>query len=264
MNCDEALSLLYDYVDKEVSEIDARQIREHLDNCGHCLERYQLEESVNDLLKAKLAECCKPSPKIEELKSKILTQLDQIDRDGTSGSNPKGFKLFSFGLVAAAALVVLVGAAFFGSGLTQHYFEYYPIEKAHFAVESSVPTDAENAWPSLVTEVNGALHYQVKPLVDNFTLTAGFVDTVESVPASHFVYRNNGSSVSVFIFPASEFHIPDDLAKTRVTRNQLDLFDHYCRGCRLVYHRAGDAVVVTATTDKNVELLDFIPGHATL
>ena len=63
MNCDEALSLLYDYVDKEVSEIDAREIREHLDTCGHCLERYQLEESVNELLKAKLAECCKTSPK---------------------------------------------------------------------------------------------------------------------------------------------------------------------------------------------------------
>jgi anti-sigma factor (TIGR02949 family) len=264
MNCDEALSLLYDYVDKEVSEIDAREIKEHLDNCGHCLERYKLEESVNDLLKAKLAECCKSTPKVEELKTRILQQLDEIDNGGSAGSESKGFKLFSFGLVSAAALIVLVGAAFFGSDFTQHYFEYYSLEKAHFAVESANPPGSGDALPVMMSSLVGSLHYELKPQVDNFTLAAGFVDTVESVPANHFVYRDNGSSVSVFIFPASQFQIPEDLAESKVQRNHLDLFDHYCRGCRLVYHKTGDAVVVTATTDKNVELLDFIPGHASL
>ena len=31
MNCQEALSLLYDYIDKEASDINAQQIKEHLD-----------------------------------------------------------------------------------------------------------------------------------------------------------------------------------------------------------------------------------------
>lgn len=264
MNCDEALSLLYDYVDKEVSEIDAQQIREHLDHCGHCLERYKLEESVNELLKEKVANCCKSTPRVEELKIRILDKLDEIDRDGASGSSSRGIRLFSFGLVSAAALIVLVGAAFFGSQFTHHFFDYYPLENAHFAVESAIPAGSDNSWPMLASQLSSTLHYDIKTQVAGYSLSAGFVDTVEDIPATHFIYRNNGSSVSVFVFPASQFQIPEDLADARVMKDNLELFDHHCRGCRLVYHRTGDAVVVTATSDRDVELLDFIPGHASL
>ena len=264
MNCDEALNLLYDYVDKEVSEIDAKQIRQHLDKCGHCLERYNLEENVNELLKEKVVNCCQSTPKVEELKAKILDKLDEIDRDGAKGSDSKGIRLFSFGLVSAAALIVLVGAAFFGSNFTHHFFDYYPLENAHFAVQSEIPVGSDNAWPMLVSQLSSTLHYDMKPQVAGYSLAAGFVDSVEDVPASHFIYRKNGSSVSVFVFPADKFKIPEDLADARVVKDNLELFDHHCRGCRLVYHRTGDAVVVTATADREVELLDFIPGHASL
>jgi len=51
MNCQEALSLLYDVIDKEASEIDAREVEKHLKNCQDCAGVYRLEQSVNELIK---------------------------------------------------------------------------------------------------------------------------------------------------------------------------------------------------------------------
>jgi hypothetical protein len=52
--------------------------------------------------------------------------------------------------------------------------------------------------------------------------------------------------------------------KDAVVHDNHNFYDHFCRGCRLVYHKVGDVVVVTATTEKDIELLDFIPGHSAI
>jgi len=44
MNCQEALSLLYDVIDKEASQIDIKEVQKHLDCCQDCLKRFQVEE----------------------------------------------------------------------------------------------------------------------------------------------------------------------------------------------------------------------------
>ena len=78
MNCQEALSLLYDIIDNEASEIDSQQVREHLENCTDCDGVFRLEESVNELLRARLKNP-KPNPRLKALKAKVLSQFDAID-----------------------------------------------------------------------------------------------------------------------------------------------------------------------------------------
>ncbi|MCK4573195.1 MAG: hypothetical protein KAU36_02435, partial [candidate division Zixibacteria bacterium] len=66
--------------------------------------------------------------------------------------------------------------------------------------------------------------------------------------------------VSVFVAPSDLFSIPSDLRNSPVQRGDLIFFDHNCRGCRLVFHQVGSAIIITATRSPQVELLEFVPG----
>ena len=80
MNCQEALSLLYDIIDSEASEIDINQVEKHLGNCHDCSGIYELEHSVNKLIQEKIANR-EPTPCLAKLKETILHQLNKIDTE---------------------------------------------------------------------------------------------------------------------------------------------------------------------------------------
>ena len=80
MNCQDALDLLYDIIDREASEIDAQRVKEHLENCRDCFEVYRLEQSVQDLINERVQNSV-DSPRVDDLKAKIMTRLDEIDRE---------------------------------------------------------------------------------------------------------------------------------------------------------------------------------------
>ncbi|RKX23560.1 MAG: hypothetical protein DRP45_10300 [Candidatus Zixiibacteriota bacterium] len=80
MNCQEALSLLYDIIDKEASEIDVAQVQEHLNRCRDCAGIYKIEESISRLIQEKLKHK-EPTPCFDVLKSNVLQQLDDIDAE---------------------------------------------------------------------------------------------------------------------------------------------------------------------------------------
>lgn len=263
MNCQEALNLLYDFIDKEASEIDARQVEEHLHNCRHCFEKYKIEGTVDQLIKEKLTHA-EATPCTEALKSKILGRLDEIDagQKKIGRSLPLGKTALTF--AAAAVLVLAIGAALVVASFYRHHDLFIPLEEAHWngakAMATFANTDLTSATEARLT---GMMHYRVQPQVGSFALVGGHMESVDGVEMAHFIYRNEDHQVSVFVAPAGQFTIPETLSKTAVSRNELTLFDHNCRGCRLVYHRAGDAIVVTATADRDVDLLDFIPGSST-
>lgn len=80
MNCQEALSLLYDIIDREASEIDAREVEEHLAQCRDCSGLYKIERSIAKLLQERLVQH-EPTAHFAELKTSVLRQLDQIDSE---------------------------------------------------------------------------------------------------------------------------------------------------------------------------------------
>jgi mycothiol system anti-sigma-R factor len=54
-DCKEALSILYDYLDGELTEDRRRAIKAHLEGCAPCLQAFDWEAE----LKAVVARCCK-------------------------------------------------------------------------------------------------------------------------------------------------------------------------------------------------------------
>ncbi len=262
MNCQEALDLLYEIIDKEASEIDTQQVQEHLSHCRDCFEKYKIEGAVHDFIMAKLTSNT-PPPRLEALRSRIASRLDSIDqeREGTRGKPP--FWNTTFTLAVAAFVVVTIGAAYLVAGLFTHNDLYMPLEKAHFNV-----TNGNNGSPAefdeAISQINNELHYDLSQQVGSFVLAGGHMEEVKGTRLAHFVYRQGDKAVSVFVAPADKLTIPDNLRETMVHKNGFDLFDHNCRGCHLVYHREGDVMVVTATTDHQMDLLDFLPGHTTI
>ena len=262
MNCQEALDLLYDIIDKEASDIDTQQVQEHLSHCRDCFEKYKVEGAVHDFIKAKLNSDTS-GPRLEVLKSRIISRLDTIDqeREGNRGRPP--FWNMTFTLAIAAFVVVTVGAAYLVAGLFTHNDLYMPFEKAHFAAAEGNGLSSERLDGTLKI-VNHDLHYTLENEVGTFALASGHMEEIRGKHLAHFVYRQGDKLISVFLAPATQLEIPENLRKTLVQRNGFDLFDHHCRGCRLVYRRDGDVIVVTATTDRQTDLLDFLPGHSTI
>lgn len=80
MNCQEALNILYDIIDREASQIDVHQVEEHLAKCKDCSGVYEVEHSIARLIKERLANP-EPTPNFAKLKATVLKQLDEIDTE---------------------------------------------------------------------------------------------------------------------------------------------------------------------------------------
>ena len=74
-NCkdiDKYLFILRQVLDDESSPEDATYLSDHLSNCSCCLEAYQLEQNVRELLKAKLEQREVPTGLANTIRAKIL------------------------------------------------------------------------------------------------------------------------------------------------------------------------------------------------
>ncbi len=263
MNCQEALSLLYDIIDKESSEINAKEVKDHLDKCKHCFEVYRMEQSIQDFIDEKLADDQSPV-KLDHLKSKILHNLDEVDSCSTNESSNSFFKIPSVVIAAAATIVILLGAAYFTNSFSTHNAQFIPLEQSHLAAVKNA-TSSENS--DLLSLINSAFQnygYEIDNTISNFELVSGHYEEILDAKMVHFIYRDNGHMVSVFLASEDEFGIPPELLNKGVVHNDIKLFDHNCKGCRLVYQKQGSTIIVTASTDKNVNLLEFTPGRSSI
>ena len=57
VNCEQALGLLFEFLDSELPEGDGDRIREHLAYCEPCLAEYDVEEHVRALVRRSCSEC---------------------------------------------------------------------------------------------------------------------------------------------------------------------------------------------------------------
>jgi mycothiol system anti-sigma-R factor len=56
ITCTTCLQALHPYIDRELSDEDIVQVREHLDECRGCLHLYQFEASLRRLVRVKCQE----------------------------------------------------------------------------------------------------------------------------------------------------------------------------------------------------------------
>jgi len=70
VDCAEALSRLFEFLDEEVAEADGDRIRQHLADCEPCLAEYDVEDHLKKLIRRS---CSESAP--TELHLRIRQQL---------------------------------------------------------------------------------------------------------------------------------------------------------------------------------------------
>jgi len=71
INCRDCVKVLNTYIDRELSDEDILQVREHLVECGGCLHVYRFEESVRRLVRVRCQEQSAP----DGLRARITVSL---------------------------------------------------------------------------------------------------------------------------------------------------------------------------------------------
>ena len=78
-DCSEVLERVFFFIDNELDQADCAQIQHHLDECGPCLARYDLERTVKALVQRS---CHEHAP--ETLRDKVLLRIRQVQVEITT------------------------------------------------------------------------------------------------------------------------------------------------------------------------------------
>ncbi|HEX9864091.1 MAG TPA: zf-HC2 domain-containing protein [Acidimicrobiia bacterium] len=71
--CDDALTNLYRYLDRETDVISAEQIRAHLDDCSGCLRSFDFESRLKVVIRERLSEDV-PAEFIQRLRQAVARE----------------------------------------------------------------------------------------------------------------------------------------------------------------------------------------------
>ena len=72
-DCAEVLERVFFFIDNELEQADCAQIQHHLDECGPCLEMFDLERTVKALV---ARSCTEHAP--EALRDKVLLRIRRV------------------------------------------------------------------------------------------------------------------------------------------------------------------------------------------
>lgn len=79
MDCSEALGRMFVFIDKELDQATCAEIQRHLDECGPCLAKYELERTVKSLVARSCSEVA-PEGLLKRVKmsiSEVTVRFDQ-------------------------------------------------------------------------------------------------------------------------------------------------------------------------------------------
>jgi mycothiol system anti-sigma-R factor len=72
-DCSEVLERVFFFIDNELPTADFAEIQHHLDECGPCLAKYDLERTVKHLVQRS---CAERAP--AELRDKVLLRIREV------------------------------------------------------------------------------------------------------------------------------------------------------------------------------------------
>ena len=72
-DCAKALERMFYFIDHELADADVAEIQRHLDDCGPCLTKYDLERTVKALV---ARSCAEHAP--EKLRERVLISIREV------------------------------------------------------------------------------------------------------------------------------------------------------------------------------------------
>ena len=72
-DCSQVIHQIFTFIDNEMPQADCAVIQKHLDECGPCLAKYDLERTVKSLV---ARSCSEQAP--EELRAKVLVRIREV------------------------------------------------------------------------------------------------------------------------------------------------------------------------------------------
>ena len=79
-DCADYLERIVYFLDNELDDADCSAVRVHLDECGPCLEKYDLQRTVKALV---ARSCSEPAP--EALRQRVLLPIREVQVHITEG-----------------------------------------------------------------------------------------------------------------------------------------------------------------------------------
>ena len=73
-DCAQVVLRLFEYVDHEAAAEDGRRIREHLDACGSCLQEYERDVLLKELVRR----ACHREAAPEALRTQIMARISTL------------------------------------------------------------------------------------------------------------------------------------------------------------------------------------------
>ena len=81
MNCREALQLMYEYLDNELTKDQVEKVNAHLMACEHCFSKFEFEKLLHGCLLKK----GQVVVDAERLKSRVMEKIQQLDEEKDRG-----------------------------------------------------------------------------------------------------------------------------------------------------------------------------------
>ncbi|WP_310962597.1 mycothiol system anti-sigma-R factor [Nocardioides terrisoli] len=72
-DCSEVLDRVFFFLDNELDQADCTEIQQHLDECGPCLAKYDLERTVKSLV---ARSCTEVAP--DGLRQRVMLSIRQV------------------------------------------------------------------------------------------------------------------------------------------------------------------------------------------
>ncbi|MBI2471351.1 MAG: mycothiol system anti-sigma-R factor [Planctomycetes bacterium] len=270
MVCVEAIKHLYEFLDKEVDKSQYLIIKEHIDNCFECRQRYEFEKGVRSLVKAFCVNTTAPA----YLHSKIIGGLGSADAEISENKDIQAISeqkvtraLFSPRLyaIAASILLLIAGGVFYYANYYNYDNDYTSI--VDNAVKNHVVAVNDNLVfnekTSVVGNVNKYLGNTINTKLGNSSplLNAERVSIAGGIPVKFcgtsspcVIFDKGGNKLSLQIIRNSGLPIRN-LERTQFGPKQFYIGN--CKGFNsVIWEEDGSTYCLTSDINKN-EILRF-------
>ncbi len=260
MNCREALQLMYEYLDSELTEDTVARIRRHLSICEHCFEKFEFERHLEEYLSVKGQVEVDAAP----LRAKVMQRISELENE--EGEANRGFFYRFRPYFAAAATVALVVTGFLfvlDGGRTTAYAKVKPLIDNH--KWCLLERENGNLLPMQESEIRACVagflsdpDVLFKPSADRSPVF-GQVVKCSQCDAAHVAFEYGDSEISVYIFADKKYTPPDDCKIIKTGRHEFHCASY--DGVNVMYWQCRGCWCAAVSTISTAEMISFASAY---